>query len=84
MSTQLLTKLLLKRIKLCISASKRHVTFVVEDYKDTNRRKKCEYKTAASHHFDGLRLFCLFRTGSAPGGSLRFPMRWSTSCQSFI
>lgn len=26
---------------------------------------------------DGLRLFHLFRTGSAPGGSFRFPIRWS-------
>lgn len=29
---------------------------------------------------DGLRLFHLFRTGSAPGGSFRFPIRWSPSC----
>ena len=28
--------------------------------------------------FDGLRLLHLFRTGSDPGGSVRFPMRWST------
>ena len=33
---------------------------------------------------DSLRLFRLFRTGSAPGGSLRFPMRWSTSVVSFF
>lgn len=26
---------------------------------------------------DGLRLFHLFCTGSAPGGSFRFPIRWS-------
>ena len=31
---------------------------------------------------DGLRLFHLFRTGSAPGGSFRFPIRWSRSCAS--
>lgn len=29
---------------------------------------------------DSLRLFRLFRTGSAPGDSVCFPMRWSTSC----
>ena len=28
---------------------------------------------------DSLRLFRLFRTGSAPGGSVCFPMRWSTT-----
>ena len=28
---------------------------------------------------DSLRLFRLFRTGSAPGDSVCFPMRWSTS-----
>ena len=29
--------------------------------------------------FNDLRLFHLFRTGSAPGGSVCFPMRWSPS-----
>lgn len=27
--------------------------------------------------YDSLRLFRLFRTGSAPGGSVYFPIRWS-------
>ena len=33
---------------------------------------------------DSLRLFRLFRTGSAPGGSVCFPMRWSTSGADFL
>ena len=41
-------------------------------------------KITASHRLDDLRLFHLFRTGSAPGGSLRFPMRWSTSERVFF
>lgn len=36
--------------------------------------KRYEYKIAASYQNDDLRLFHLFRTGSAPGGSLCFPM----------
>ena len=33
---------------------------------------------------DSLRLFRLFRTGSAPGDSVCFPMRWSPWLQSFL
>ena len=33
---------------------------------------------------DSLRLFRLFRTGSAPGDSVCFPMRWSTCPGSFL
>ena len=32
---------------------------------------------------DSLRLFRLFRTGSAPGDSVCFPMRWSTYLPGF-
>lgn len=33
---------------------------------------------------DSLRLFRLFRTGSAPGDSVCFPMRWSPSVRAFL
>lgn len=58
---------IVKRLLLSRLQSRNLSMYMILDINENNRKPSN----------DGLRLFHLFRTGSAPGGSFRFPIRWS-------
>ena len=60
---------IVKRLLLSRLQSRNLSMYMILDINENNRKPSN----------DGLRLFHLFRTGSAPGGSFRFPIRWSPS-----
>lgn len=64
---------IVKRLLLSRLQSRNLSMYMILDINENNRKPSN----------DGLRLFHLFRTGSAPGGSFRFPIRWSPSDSSF-
>lgn len=65
---------IVKRLLLSRLQSRNLSMYMILDINENNRKPSN----------DGLRLFHLFRTGSAPGGSFRFPIRWSPYPPAFL